>query len=193
MFSDFEPDYYHFRTSPRNRHPLLEQSYLYALFRSRLGSDWESPNGLLTDYIWRWNNLPADTLTRIRNFNLNSAETYRRNVDYMVDVARGHGIPIILSTFVFNGTKSNWNSYMPEELWARGIRQNNDAVRSVAAKRNVTLLNFGEHMQGRDDLFEDSIHLTPRGSLEQALYFSERIGPLITAALDRTTAAASAQ
>ena len=65
---------------------------------------------------------------------------------------------------------------MPAELWGRGIAQNNEAIRRLARRHNVPLIEFAEFAATLPaDKFADSIHLTPEGHHIQATEFAKAI------------------
>lgn len=179
MFNDFSDDYYSFRKHPQNRHPWLERSYLHRLLMSGLGSRLQYPNGTLLAYTWKFENLPSDDRQKISNFNGTSAAVYRRNVEHILAVAKSRGIEIVLATFPFNGDAPNWNEYMPDELWGRGIAENNEVIRNVAATQHLPLVAFHEYADSHKKIFLDSIHLTPSGNMELADVLAATIAPLV--------------
>lgn len=179
MFNDYSDDYYHFRKNPRYEFSLLSDSILYRLIVSGFKASLHYPNTILLSQIWKFENLPKEDGKKIENFNATSSAVYERNLDYIITVAKAKNISITLSTFAFDDDAPNWNDYMPDILWAKGINENNAAIRELAEKYRLPIIEFYEYGLRNKQIFEDSIHMTAEGNEEMAKVFSDTLAPII--------------
>ena len=69
--------------------------------------------------------------------------------------------------------------YLPAELWPRGVAENNEAVRRLAERHNLPLIDFYDYALTDRAIFEDSIHMTEDGNKKKAAFFAETISPII--------------
>ena len=183
MFDNYSEDYYHFRKIPDYKPPLLSGFLLYRIAVSGFKASLHYPNTTLLSHTWKFENLPEEESERIENFNNTSAEVYKRNLSYIIDVARARGITIVLSTFAIDPDAPNWNDYMPDELWTKGIDENNAAVRELAREYDLPLIEYYEYGLDNKQIFKDSIHMSAEGNAEMAKVFAETLVPIIKAGL----------
>jgi len=179
MFKDYTGDYYHFRKIPYYKPPFLSRFLLYRIAVSGFKASLHYPNTTLLSHTWKFENLPAEESGRIENFNKTSSAIYKRNLSYIIDVAKARGIPIVLSTFAIDDDAPDWNEHMPEALWAEGIGQNNAAVRELAEEYDTPLIEYYEYGLENKDLFLDSIHMTSEGNEKMANFFADTLAPII--------------
>jgi lysophospholipase L1-like esterase len=179
MFDGYSDDYYHFRKNPENRFSWLSQSLLYRVAASGFRATLHYPNTTLLSEIWRFENLPREDSKKIENFNSTSSAVYERNLDYIIALARAKDITVVLSTFVFDDDAPDWNDYMPGELWGKGIGQNNEAVKELAGKYGLPLIDLYSYGLGNKHIFLDSVHLTAEGNDEAAAVFADTIAPIV--------------
>ncbi|MEW6144877.1 MAG: SGNH/GDSL hydrolase family protein [Thermodesulfobacteriota bacterium] len=187
MFDGFSDDYYHFRKNPQNHFSLLSNSLLYRLAASGFRATLHYPNTTLLSEIWKFENLPAEDDKKIDNFNSTSSAVYERNLDYIIALARAKDITVVLSTFVFDEDAPNWNDYMPDVLWGKGIGQNNDVIKKLARKYDLPLIDLYSYGLGNKHIFLDSVHLTAGGNEEMAAVFAETIAPVIEKETENNT------
>lgn len=179
MFNNFLDDYYHFRKNPENHFSWLSHSLLYRLAASGFKASLHYPNMTLLSEIWKFENLPQEDDKKIANFNSTSNAVYERNLDYLIALAGAKNITVVLSTFVFDDDAPDWNDYMPGELWGKGIEQNNEAIKELAGKYRLPLIDLYSYGLGNKHIFKDSIHLTAEGNEEIAGVFADTIAPII--------------
>lgn len=189
MFDGYADDYYHFRKSPQNRWSFWSRFLIYRLAAAGFSATLHYPNVTLLSETWKFENLPPTESARTANFDRTSPAAYERNVSFIIDVAKARQIPIVLATFAFNDAAPNWNDYMPDALWAKGIHQHNEVVRSLAGRHGLPLVLFHEFGQQHPEIFKDSIHMTGAGNVEMARLFALTVAPMIRA---RTGALAGA-
>lgn len=187
MFDDFRDDYYHFRKTPRMEKGLLSGSYLFRLVeQSILGRflpDRTLRNSNLVSHTWRLENLPESDEEKIRNFDATSADVYRRNLEYIIESALARGIIPVVGTFAFDGDFPHWNELMPDVLWEKGILQENEVIRELAATYRLRLCPFYEYGLTDPAIFDDSIHMNAYGNGKKAECFREVIEDLVRDAL----------
>lgn len=179
MFNGFSDDYYHFRKNPQNYFSWLSHSLLYRAAASGLKASLHYPNMTLLSEIWKFENMPQDDGQKIANFNSTANAVYERNLDYIIALARAKNITVVLSTFVFDDDAPNWNNYMPDELWGKGIGQNNEAIKELAGEYGLPLIDLYSYGLEHKNIFHDSIHLTAEGDEEMADVFADTIAPIV--------------
>jgi hypothetical protein len=88
--------------------------------------------------------------------------SYERNIEHLVNICKASGIEIILSTLAYylypsvKDDKSHLKYY-------EGIKQENDAMRRIAARHKVTLVDNYALVPSKEEYFVDSIHFSPEG------------------------------
>ena len=179
MFNDYSGDYYHFRKIPDYKPPFLSRFLLYRIAVSGFKASLHYPNTTLLSHTWKFENLPEEESERIENFNNTSTDTYKRNLSYIIDFARARDITIVLSTFGIDDDAPDWNDHMPEELWAKGIGENNAAVTELAEEYDLPLIEYYEYGLRNKDVFLDSIHMTSEGNEKMANFFAGTLVPII--------------
>jgi len=179
IFNDFSDDYYHFRRIPRNKQTLLPKSHLYRLGLRVFAPQRFTDNYNLLNYIWKYENLPEDKRKRIENFDKTSSATFERNLDYLITMALTKKISVLLPTFAFDKDASHWNRIMPPELWERGIKENNQVIRKLAALYHLPAIDFYNYALTDKRMFEDSIHMNSGGNKRKAEFFSKSIIPIV--------------
>jgi lysophospholipase L1-like esterase len=180
IFNQFSDDYYHFRKSPHNVRTWYSRLYIYRMFQWFFCCNKYFPNYSLLAATWKYGNLPKSDIRKMQNFNKTTSSVYKRNLDYIIAVAKNRHIAVVLSTFAFNDELQNWNYLMPDPLWARGIEENNRVIRELAAKYQLPLIEYNEFGLKHKDVFYDSIHMTADGNRQMADFFSRRLAPIIT-------------
>ena len=99
---------------------------------------------------------------------------YRLNMELIVDAARNIGAePILLTqaTLVAPGNDARDRELinyeyqsMGHEALVRAFGECNDVIRSIAAAKDVAILDLAESLSGRRELFEDHVHTSQKGS-----------------------------
>ena len=82
---------------------------------------------------------------------------FRRNLKYIVDAALANGVKPVFVTFAFDQDKPNWNHYIPDELWEKGIRQDNEVILELAQTYRLPTCSFYEYGLVDKRVFDDSI------------------------------------
>ena len=179
MFNNYSDDYYHFRKNPENHFSWVSNLLLYRVAASGFSSTFHYPNMTLLSEIWKFENLPQGDSMKIDNFSSTSNAVYKRNLDYVISLARAKNITVVLSTFVFDEDAPNWNDYMPDVLWGKGIEENNEAISELAAEYKLPLIDLYAYGLGHKHIFQDSVHLTAEGNKEMAGLFADTIAPIV--------------
>lgn len=184
MYNDYSDDYYSFRRTPRDVEGL-SRFYLYRLWKSATSEPYLSPLTGLVPNISKLENLPVDDKGKRANFRSTTSAVYMRNVDYIILLAQAKAIQVVLATFAFDDNAPNWNTFMPDSLWGRGIAQNNQAIQELAAEYHLPLLDWAARADGRPELFGDSIHMNAYGDAQQAAFFAESLQSIVAQAMGR--------
>ena len=179
VFNDYSGDYYHFRRTP---HTENHSSYLFKLFERGILVRFFPDKGLRNDDLlaqtWKFENLPSTDSERIRNFENSGPEVFRRNLKYIVDAALANGVKPVFVTFAFDQDKPNWNHYIPDELWEKGIRQDNEVILELAQTYRLPTCSFYEYGLVDKRVFDNSIHLNAYGNKKLADCIRAAIGKI---------------
>ena len=88
--------------------------------------------------------------------------TYKRNIEYIINICNAHGIYVALSTFshyLYNEIKNN----RLHKKYREGVILENRAIRELAEKYSIPLVDNFSLVPSEDKYFVDSIHFTPEG------------------------------
>lgn len=112
-----------------------------------------------------------------------SLDEFIKNLEEIIFIARGHGVRLILMTEPFIYQK-NMSPEVNEKLWMgyleesginlsngfllREMNRFNNAVRELARKHNVELIDLEREIPKDLDHFYDDVHFTPKGSRKAA-------------------------
>ncbi len=179
-FNDYSDDYYHFRRSLTNNQLQIYfgEFYIYRIINRLLASKYVA-NVELTSQISKLENLPKSNGEKIRNFKSASSDAYKRNIQYIVDIAKSRNIKLVFATQAFNKDKKIWNANFPLEIWEMGINEQNQALKEIAKKNNITLIDFYKYALQDEAMFKDVVHMNHYGSEKQAEFFANRISPVV--------------
>ena len=171
---DFLPDYSHMRCalsvetlSPLERF-LVGNVRLYA--RLSRGIDPEAQLGTLSAYLF----VPGAAQMTIPSdqwINEAGVRVLQRNEASMFAIARQHGIQPVLSTMAVRGPTGN-------TLSAYMVRAN-DALREVAGRESVPLIDVDAALSNQSELFDSYVHFNDSGELRHAevvVYKALRLG-----------------
>lgn len=181
MFNDFSGDYSHYRKIMKRNFHIYEKRYLYKIFNTALLRRVNKKvilNWNLLHYTWKFDNLP-DMPQRVENFNATNSDIFRRNLGYIIDLARAADMRIVLMTFAFDDNQKNWNNHMPDELWGKGIRENNLVVKALAEQYDLPLVKFYDYGEMDKRIFADSIHMNGYGNSRKAELVAQVIKPIL--------------
>lgn len=88
--------------------------------------------------------------------------TYRRNIEHLINVCKGNGIQVVLSTycyFLYDDIKDD-----PVHLkYREGVARENDVMHELARKHGLPLVDNDRLVPREESYFVDSVHLTPEG------------------------------
>lgn len=113
------------------------------------------------------------------------------NVERFVATARAHGVEPVLCTFAARHGRADADGFSPEALmsifrynqylspraWTEIIDDWNAALRALAARDGLRLVDLGAALGGKAALYRDFVHFTPEGH--------DRAGALLAEALAR--------
>ena len=185
VFNDYQDDYYHFRRSDPNNPPGLTQLYLYRLALRALSPSYFHENYNLANQVWKTQNLPETDTELAQNFLDSNNDAFRFNLDNVVTLLQAKDIEVVLATFAMQPDIWHWQEIIPPYMWELGIAENNAAIREVAAEHSVPLVPFAEadFARGMEDygtpMYDDSIHMSPKGNVFKAEIFADTIAPLV--------------
>jgi hypothetical protein len=178
VVNNFQSDYSHYRKPLIIERKCLlehifEHSYVYLFVRYRL-KRWQMGIQRLTTKQWP----PSIPLEKQKeNFAKTTPETFRRNIQSIIDLAKAKKIKVILSTFIINKellqqTKVGIN----HEVYYEGIQQNNEIMREISKKENVLLVDIASTFPSDNkSLFADFSHLNEKGTKIKSLLFFKDI------------------
>jgi len=106
-----------------------------------------------------------NAITRKRadvNNDFKGLDTYKRNIEHLINICKANNIYIILSTFchyLYDDIKSDRKRLK----YDAGIKLENEIIKEVASKHNVPLVDSELLIPKEDRYFMDSIHFSPDG------------------------------
>jgi len=185
VFNGWREDYLHFRKTPQyNRHPVT-RLYTYRLLQvsalHRLTKRGWFSTGNLSFHTWKLDNLPKGDKARMVNFHATQPEPFKRNLEYILDLCRAADVEVVLSTFAFDDTLSDWTVRVPEPAWGLGIAQHNELIRQLASEYDCALVPFAEEAEGHSEWFSDSIHMNEEGNRMKGQIFADTVVQIISA------------
>ena len=87
---------------------------------------------------------------------------YERNLQHIINLCRCNGIQVVLSTychFLYDAIKDE----PLHQLYGRIVKQENEAMRRLADKNKLALVDNAELVPHEERYFVDSVHFTPEG------------------------------
>jgi lysophospholipase L1-like esterase len=93
---------------------------------------------------------------------------FERNLRNLVAVARANDVGVVFSTWAYFPEPSNGSLYMTYPHMQFGVAQHNTMTRQLAADLAVPLIDLVETMPYNADFWQDGLHMTAAGALEQA-------------------------
>jgi lysophospholipase L1-like esterase len=144
-------------------------------------------------YSWKYRIGPEGSMPRDRTyasiFSKTALAQYRMNVQTFVDVVRNAGARPVLVTEArlvarTNGTpekkRINYTyALLTHEALCDAFDATDEILREVSEEKNIPLLDASARFSGKDELFTDHIHLTPRGSTALAEFLAASMVPLL--------------
>ena len=88
--------------------------------------------------------------------------TYKRNIQYLIDLCKANGVELILSTychFLYEKIKNETLHLTFHSI----VNKENEIIRGLAKKNNLILIDNSILVPADEEYFVDSIHFTPRG------------------------------
>ena len=102
-----------------------------------------------------------------------SLEDYRSNLNEFVELARKHGIAVVLLT------RSYLSRMRSVVRWKTSAHQYNFVTAEVAQEQDVALIDLYSHFKGREEFFADESHFTGEGHRKAAEVVLESLEPLL--------------
>jgi len=99
---------------------------------------------------------------------------FRRNLNYMISIAKSNEVDVMLSTFAFCPDSSKNSTYSFPPLY-NAIKEHNRVLSDIARERGVYLFDFASQFPNDKKYFQDDIHVTEEGSRLKSKLFSEFI------------------
>ena len=161
LTSGFESDYFHVR---RN----LGESYWKFRYAAKVP---KIPIKFLDFMVTQWfvgdvrNSLIGEISKGEVNLDIDPSEglqTYRRNIQHIIDLCRCNGIEVILSTychFLYEAIKQKPLHSLYHDI----VASENEVMRSLATMNNLVLVDNARLVRQDEKYFVDSIHFTPEG------------------------------
>lgn len=92
----------------------------------------------------------------------NGIKTYKRNIEHIVNLCKSNGITVILSTFchfMYDDVKSS----IIHQKYHSGVLLENEAMKKIAEKHAISLVDNNILFPFEERYFVDSIHFSPEG------------------------------
>jgi lysophospholipase L1-like esterase len=89
-------------------------------------------------------------------------ETYQRNIEHIVNLCKSNGIKVILSTYCHYMYDDVKNSKIHMK-YHEGVLLENEAMRRIAKKHGVPLVDNNRIFPYEEKYFVDSVHFSPEG------------------------------
>ncbi|MFC1674289.1 SGNH/GDSL hydrolase family protein [Candidatus Omnitrophota bacterium] len=174
LTNGFQSDYSHYR---RN---LGEVYHFYKIASMVPYLPLAFWNFLIDRYIFYSRNIQFDVIgattrenTEISNEFL-GLNTYRRNIEHLINICKANDINVILSTFchyLYPQVKED-KVYLK---YHEGVRLENEIVRELAVKHGLALVDNESMIPREDKYFVDSVHFSPEGMRLLAINFAEPV------------------
>ena len=106
-------------------------------------------------------------------------ESYQRNIETIVELCKLDGISVVLSTyayFLYDAVKHS----PVHNRYQEGVELENEAMRSLAKKHGVPLVDNAVLIPAHSDFFVDSIHFTPKGMTKLAHNMTTSLAALLS-------------
>lgn len=101
-------------------------------------------------------------------------QTYKRNIEHIINICKANGIRVILSTFCHLLYEEIKDDLCFNKLH-EGITRENAIMRELAQKHFLPLVDCNKLMPQEEKYFIDNIHFSPFGMKELAQHISEPI------------------
>ncbi|MCE7966695.1 hypothetical protein FBQ96_14240 [Nitrospirales bacterium NOB] len=177
FFSDYTPEYSHFRqhgagTVPRpGERTLLAWSntakYLYARWLEPVGSV------VVTEPFW-----DVDPQTALRRVRTQAPEGFQRNLDMLVAASKAAGSDVVLFGFLqarkqyLSTRAAAFRGY--EDALVEGLAKNYRVMQDIAERHAVPFI-IPPQERFRDEWFQDNCHLFPEGEEVKAQILFEHL------------------
>lgn len=113
---------------------------------------------------------------QLNNFRSTDSSVFRRNIENMVALAKIRDIDVVLSTFTFSRTNLRYTKHLSYEAYATGIEQHNDAMREIAARYSLPLVDLANLFPDEQtQLFSGFVHLDSPGTEIKAQIFHDEL------------------
>jgi lysophospholipase L1-like esterase len=107
-------------------------------------------------------------------FEVNKPTHFKRNINYMISLAKAEGVNVMLSTFAFCPDSINRSTYSFPAL-KNAIHEHNTVIKEIASERNIPLFDFEKTFPQSREYYNDDIHVNEKGSRLKARLFSSFI------------------
>ncbi len=101
-------------------------------------------------------------------------QTYKRNIQHIIDLCKNNNIKVILSTFCYYLYEDIKDDPL-HRLYQEIVSQENEVMKKLSEKNKLTLVDASNLIQRIDANFVDSAHLTPNGMRLLAECLAEKI------------------
>jgi lysophospholipase L1-like esterase len=160
LIPGFQSDYSHAKLNLAERYHLYRLVSLFPFFP-------------LASYNWAVNrfigqNISHTLLSSVSkgtvdySIDFQGLATYRRNMEYIINICLSRNIAIVLSTFCFYLYDGIRNSQTHKKL-QQGVLKENEIVKELSLKYNIPLVDNYNLIPKEDEYFVDSVHFTPGG------------------------------
>ena len=117
-------------------------------------------------YCSEWDMTPQQLL------DANPPIYFERNLRNLITLAQANDVQVVLSTWAYFPDAVNNFEYMTRPHMQSGVAEHNEIIRRIAAELDLPLIDLAETMPVDDTLWQDGLHMTPAGTLEQATQYA---------------------
>ncbi len=97
---------------------------------------------------------------------------FERNLRNMAAIAQANDVQIVFSTWAFSGEDTELPNYMQNENLQAAVAEQNALILELGAELGVPVVDFAGAMPADAALWQDGMHMTPAGTVEQAVQYA---------------------
>lgn len=104
----------------------------------------------------------------------NRPVNFEHNVKNIIDLVRGNGVGIMMST-VTGSPEWSLAKKPQAEWWVKGLEEMNEVTKRIGAEKNVPVFDFATAMPKDETAWSDPMHCNGKGSSEKGRLFARFI------------------
>lgn len=152
--------------------PLLEHSALFRVLLRKSGITTQVGIGNFVDADTAYSPYSIKDHDPFELLEMNPPVYFRRNLNNMIAVSKANDADIMLSTWAYS---PYFDDYASMDFYQKGLAQNNEVVKQVAASNGVPLFDFASVMPSDKKYWADGRHVNELGAEKKAELFADFI------------------